>query len=284
MHPLFNNRNDATPAPTSEPRKTRTKLVKRPWFQLALAAVVLGGLCASPALAQHDWNMTITVDNQYDIYFGDSLLSVPTFVGGDTDWTNTEEYSETGVDPTAFLYVATASDQSVAQGFIGEFQNLTTSSTLVTNDDTGTPWEVFPAGAFSAALNVIDNTIPAGAWPAGAQPTQSQVQVAVNYATTNNEWLTPTSVPGHDNATGPAPWGTRAGIPGAAEWIWHDTGIGTSFPYPAPFDGFNHDEFLVFRIAGLAVPEPGSAVLALLAMSAWGVVPRRKRAAGNVAR
>lgn len=30
------------------------------------------------------------------------------------------------------------------------------------------------------------------------------------------------------------------------------------------------------------VPEPGSAVLALLAMSVWGLVPRRKRAAGNV--
>ena len=30
------------------------------------------------------------------------------------------------------------------------------------------------------------------------------------------------------------------------------------------------------------IPEPGSALLALLAMSAWGFIPRRKRAAGNV--
>jgi len=282
MKPFITHRNDTVPNPTSGSRDKRTKHVKQLWFQLALASVVLGGLCTSRAVALDNWQMTITVDNQYDIYFGDSLLSVPTFVGGDTNWMDVEVYNPIGIDPLAFLYVATASDHSVAQGFIGEFQNLTTGSTLLTNDDTGTPWEVFPAGAFLPALNGIDGSIPAGVWPAGVQPTQTQVQVAVNYATTNGLWVAPTSVPGHDNASGPAPWGTRAGIPLAAEWIWYDTGVGTSVPYPAPFDGFNHDEFLVFRIAGLATPEPGSAVLALLGMTVCGFVPRRKRTVNNV--
>ncbi|MFV1980729.1 MAG: PEP-CTERM sorting domain-containing protein [Rhodothermia bacterium] len=282
MNPLFTNRIDAVPDPASNSHKRQTKHLKRSCFQLALASAVLGGLCATNALAQDNWQMTITVDNQYDIYFGDSLLSVPTFVGGDTNWMDTEVWSPVGVDPTAFLYVATASDQAVAQGFIGEFQNLTTGNSFNTSDNTGTPWEVFPAGAYLAALNVIDSTIPATVWPISTQPTQSQVQTAVNYATTNGLWVTPTSAPGYDNASSPSPWGARPGIPGTAEWIWYDTGVGTSVPYPAPFDGFNHDEFLVFRIAGAAVPEPGSAVLALLAMSGMGLITRRKRAVRNV--
>jgi hypothetical protein len=40
-------------------------------------------------------------------------------------------------------------------------------------------------------------------------------------------------------------------------WIWHDSGRDPGFGYPAPYGGFNHDEFLIFRIAG-NVPEPAS--------------------------
>ncbi len=237
---------------------------------LAIMAIVF-----QSGVAQADnWTMAITVDNQYDIYFGDSFLTVPTFVGGDTDWTNTESWSITGVAPSAFLYVATASDHSVAQGFIGSFTNTTTANTFVTSDNVGTPWEVFPAGQYLALLNSIDASIPATVWPPGVQPTSSQVQTAVAYATSNNLWITPTSTPGYDNGSSPLPWGGRPGIPASAEWIWHDTGIGTSVPYPAPFDGFNHDEFLVFRVPGVAVPEPTSAALALIGMVA---VLRRKR-------
>ncbi len=226
---------------------------------LAMAAIVL---LSSTAQAD-DWTMAITVDNQYDIYFGDAFLTVPTFVGGDTDWMDTENWSITGVAPSAFLYVATASDHSIAQGFIGSFTNLTTATTFVTSDDASTPWEVFPAGQYLAALNAIDGSIPAGVWPASVQPVSSQVQTAVAYATTNNLWITPTSTPGYDNGSSPLPWGGRPGIPASAEWIWHDTGGVSAWPYPDPFGGFNHDEFLVFRVPGVAVPEPTSAALVL---------------------
>lgn len=53
-----------------------------------------------------DWTMAITVDNQYDIYFGDAYLTVPTFVGGDLNWPTVETWSITGVSSTAFLYVS----------------------------------------------------------------------------------------------------------------------------------------------------------------------------------
>jgi len=95
-------------------------------FALALTALLTVVPDISNTQADN-WTMTITVDNQYDIYFGDSFLTVPTFVGGDVNWPTVETWSITGVSPTAFLYVATASDHGVAQGFLGAFTNLTTA-------------------------------------------------------------------------------------------------------------------------------------------------------------
>ena len=214
------------------------------------------------------WVMDITVDNIYDIYFGDSLLTTATLAGSDANWMTTESWTITSVASSAFLYVATASDHSTAQGFIGSFKNTTTGSTYRTSDDASSPWEVFPAGQWLAALNAIDGTIPAGVWPVSTQPTVTQVQTAVAYATTNNLWVDPVSAPGYDNGSGPLPWGGRPGIPAASEWIWHDTGVGPGAPYPAPFTGFNHDEFLIFRVPGVAVPEPTCAALVLLGFAA----------------
>jgi hypothetical protein len=226
--------------------------------------------------------MTITVDNQYDIYFGDQYLTTPTYAGGDGSWFVPETWSVTGVNPTDFLYVATASDHSVAQGFIGEFTNLTTTNMFVTSDDPGTPWEVFPAGNFLPALNALDPSIPAGVWPISVQPTMSQVQTAVTYATVNNLWITPTSVPGYDNGSSPSPWGAVSGISPGAEWIWYDSGLDPGGFIPAPFNGFNHAEFLVFRVPGVPgavkMPEPASAVLSLLGAAGLALVARRRRA------
>ena len=69
-------------------------------------------------------------------------------------------------------------------------------------------------------------------------------------------------------------WNNRSGIPASAEWIWHDTGNDAGGFIPAPFRGFDHDEFLVLRVPGV-VPEPASLVLGLSACC-WLVVCRRK--------
>ena len=207
-----------------------------------------------------NWTMSMTVDNQYDVYFGDQYLTSPTYVGGAAHWPITDTWSISGVASTDDLYVATASDQRIAQGFLGEFTNLTSGYSFVTSAATGTPWQVFAAGAFLPQLNAIDPTIPSAVWPASQQPTQTQVQEAVAYATTNSLWLTPDSAPNYYNSDNPLPWGTRPGLPGNAEWIWHQAGVGSG-AYPAPFNGGNQDEFLVFRIAGASVPEPSTFVL-----------------------
>jgi hypothetical protein len=224
-----------------------------------------------------DWDIYITVDNQYDIYFG-TPTTTNFYAGGDTTWTTREYYQALGRLSTDYLYVATASDFSGAQGFLGTFTNTTTGNTISTGNS---QWEVFPAGAY-AATNP-NWPLP---WAPSVMPTQTQVDTAIAYAESNSLWVTPTSSPGYDNdlSTPIAPytweWGwTFADIEPSASWIWYDSGNDTyagTFR-PVPIIGFNHDEFLIFRLAGAAVPEPGSAVLALLGMSVLGFTPRRRK-------
>ncbi len=228
-----------------------------------MLTIALFGAAATLAHAD-DWTINMTVDNQYDVYFG-GPTSTALFVGGDTDWMTTETWTVTGASATDFLYVSTASDHSVAQGFLGEFTNTTQNITL----DTGSgAWEVFPAGRWLKEINASWPSV----WPSSVMPTQSEVDQAIAFATANSLWQTPDTSPGYENSSSPLPWGTRPGISGDAEWIWHDSGLQTSpSPYPAPFDGFNHNEFLVFRVPN--VPEPGT-LLGLLAMAPLALLRR----------
>jgi hypothetical protein len=221
---------------------------------------------ASPALAD-DWTMTITVDNQYDIYFG-TPTATDYFAGGDTTWSTIETYNAYGRASTDYLYVATASDHSVAQGFIGVFSNVTQGTTIKTGD---AAWEVFPAGKY---LQLIDPSWPA-VWPGSVQPTQSEVDQAIAYAETNGLWQPTSFDPTWTNASHGGPWPTNLpGIPSDANWIWHDAGVTGTF-YPDPYGGANQEEFLVFRIAGAAVPTPGTGVL--IGAGSLTLLRRRRR-------
>ncbi|MBL8746924.1 MAG: hypothetical protein JNK58_11275 [Phycisphaerae bacterium] len=213
-------------------------------------------LAAVPARAD-DWVINMTVDNQFDCYFG-TPFSTNFLAGSGNNWSNTYTFNALGRLPTDYLYVATSSDQNVAQGMIGTFANTTTNMTTDTGD---LVWEVFPAGQYLQQMGLGN-----GPWPPSLQPTQAQVDIAINYAETNGLWVTP--VAGGFN--GVAPWGTRPGISNNARWIWHSA---NGDPDPTS-PGFNHDEFLVFRIAG-AVPAPGA--VSLLSLAAVGLM-RRSRA------
>ncbi len=241
----------------------KTKVTTR----IILTAVLT--VCFAGTLQAEDWDMYITVDNQYDIYFGTSTTTTAA-PGGDNEWTDREYYQALGRLPTDYLYVATASDQNVAQGFLGTFTNTTTNVTISTGDAV---WEVFPAGAYEAT-NPYWNTT--GVWPAGQMPTQTQVDTAIAYAEANSLWVAPTAVAGYDNDTSTSifpyltvwGWIPFADIEPSASWIWYDSGNDPgSASWPAPLDGFNHDEFLVFRVPGIA-PEP-----ATLGVLALGLVP-----------
>jgi len=197
-----------------------------------------------------DWDMYLTVDNQFDVYFGTPTATTDAVVGGGTNWTLEYHYTAEDRLPTDYLYVATASDHLVAQGFIGTFTNVTLDLTTNTGDDV---WEVFPAGAYEET-----NPYWPGSWPSSLMPTQDQVDTAIAFAQEYGYWYTPVSATGYDNdpLTDPetpysTPWGvTYPNIPADAMWIWHESGAYYDCSLPSPLCGYNHDEFLVFRVAG----------------------------------
>jgi len=208
----------------------------------ASSAVLVGlGFSSQPVCAD-DWSMHLTVDNEFRVYFG-SAAATSFYAGDGTFWGNTYNFAATNRPPSDFVYVVTASDQTQAQGFIGEFTNTTTSVTALTG---GPAWQVFPAGAYAAT-----NPFAPLPWPPSQMPTQAQIDTAIAYATANNLWVTPTSPPGYTNGVGP--WGLRPNIPAAAAWIWYDSGRNGGPPSPL-IGSFNHDEFLVFRIRGAGTP------------------------------
>lgn len=239
---------------------------------IALATLVT----SSTAAMAEDWKLTITVDNFYTAYYG-TPTTTSGVIGSDGNWPTVETYNVTGRAPSDYLYVSTASDFGVAQGFIASFTNVSTGKNVLT----GSPvWEVFPAGKYLQQLNSANPGLGFGvsSWPASLQPTTAQTNAAIAYASANGLWTTPSSYAGYDNdpstpvaGANPPPYqGSAAlwqsqGLPKNAAWIWYDSGkdLSTYLSYPKPFRGFNHDEFLVFRIAGAAEIKPQTGTLSV---------------------
>src|SRR5689334_3096700 len=88
----------------------------------ALCAGVFGMFAAGAAQADAI-RVSMTVDNSYALFVG-NLNGATTFIGTDPNWPTVETYNF-NLDSSAYLYVVTASDRSVAQGFLGQFQNPT---------------------------------------------------------------------------------------------------------------------------------------------------------------
>ncbi len=246
--------------------------------RLAGIAAVLSGMAG--AARADDWDIHLTVDNQFDVYYG-TPMTTTFYAGGGNNWMVEYNFTALGRPSTDYLYVATASDHGVAQGFIATFKN-TTLNTKLNTDIVG--WQVFPAGQYLQPLFGMT-----GPWPASLMPTQAQVDAAIAYATTNNLWVAPTTASGYDNdpttPLTPYSWIWSTSLPNvdkSAQWIWYDSGRSPGFPgyIPAPFAGFNHDEFLVFRVPGIA-PEPTS--MALLGIGGAALMRLRRRTAGRSA-
>lgn len=204
----------------------------------------------------------MTVDNQFDAYVGTASATVGAAVGSSSVWSTTESFTVTGMLPSDYFYVSTASDWSAAQGFLGEFTNVTQSLQFNTGS---TAWEVFPVGQY---LQLVDGSWPT-TWAFNTMPTQGEVDQALAYGAANPAvWTTPAEFLDWDNrlAGNITTWGTRPGIDASAEWIWNNTGSANPFS-----PGANHDEFLIFRVRGVPAP----ATVALLGLG--GLVATRRR-------
>lgn len=126
-----------------------------------------------------------------------------------------------------YLYIACWSDDEGFQGLIGSFTGI---ATIHTGDSR---WRVLATG-----INKGNSQFP----------TSAEINTAIS-AAQPTDW----KVPAVGAPNGGAPWGRAvAGISDQARWIWHDSGRDTRARFPnapyVPFAGFNHQEFLIFRI------------------------------------
>lgn len=228
-------------------------------IRAALCAGALG-LLASGAAQADAIKVSMTVDNSYALYTGD-LTSATTFVGSDPNWPTVETYNF-NLPSSAFLYVVTASDQAVAQGFLGQFENLTNNYKFYSQDP---QWQVMATGLGSTGAPYTGSA-------ADLALLSQEIQDANGGGNASNGWTNFTAGP----ANGSSPWGNMAGIDPAAKWVWYAGGNCNSINPTSP--GCNAGEWLVFRIAVAAtpVPEPATLVLAGLGLAAAAFTRRRR--------
>lgn len=182
-------------------------------------------------------NGHFTCDNCYAVYIGNAAgvtqKILPSdasngIVNGSAGEIFEGENITFDADPTSdWFYLIAWSDDTSYQGLIGSF----TGGRVV---NTGNPkWEVLPtkknAGVGKEthpSANEINNFI------ASAQP---------------SDWKKPHVGPTNANTNQIYGGSTKVNnVPLDANWIWYNSGKDTS--KTAPFNGFNHDEFLIFRI------------------------------------
>jgi hypothetical protein len=233
----------------------------------AYCAALLAALGSGPAQADAI-KVAITVDNSYALFVGD-FNGATTFIGADFNWPTVETYNF-NLASSAYLYVVTASDRSVAQGFLGQFENLTTNYKFYSQD---TQWQVMATGLGAAA--------PYSGSAADLALLTQEIQDANGGGNPSIGWTGLTA--GGSNGVGP--WGAMSGIDAAARWVWYAGGnCNASNPTQG---GCNANEWLVFRIAVAAtptnphpgpgnLPEPTSLALGGLGLALASIVRRRR--------
>lgn len=207
-----------------------------PRLALSAAALLLAG-ALTPGFAQADAiRVSMTVDNSYALFLGD-LNGATSFVGSDGNWPSVETYNF-NLSKSAYIYVVTASDRSVAQGFLGQFDNLSTGYTFYSQDP---QWQVMATGL---GLNA-----PYSGSSADLALLSQEIQDANAGGNPSQGWTGFTA--GGNN--GSSPWGSMANIDAAAKWVWYGGGnCDRSNPTQG---GCDAGEWLVFRIAVAATPD-----------------------------
>jgi hypothetical protein len=242
----------------------------KPTLTASVLAACVGLLVAHPAHADAI-KVSMTVDNSYALFVGDRSVAT-TFVGSDSNWPSVESYSF-NLARDAYLYVVTASDRSVAQGFLGQFENQTSGYKFYSQNP---QWQVMATG--------LGPNAPYTGSAADLQLLSKEIQDANGGGNPSQGWRSFTA----GGANGSSPWGTMAGIDALASWVWYAAGsCNNTNPTQG---GCDAGEWLVFRIAVAAtpdnpipdnpisgtVPEPTSIALAGLGLALAAALRRKK--------
>lgn len=194
------------------------------------------------------FDVTITADNQYGLYTGDGTTA-NSYVGGEfatlaADIWDPETYNLT-LDDDSYIYITSWSDLSVYQGLMAAFES--DQATVLTGDPR---WEVTATGINRAN----------GAAPVPLVDLTTEIQNANAGTNPSNGWVPAFAGPLND---GSGVWNAviGGGMPAEARWTWYNSGDDPRGN--APFLGFDHDEYLIFRIP-VNVPEPAGFMLVAL--------------------
>ncbi len=217
------------------------------------ALIAVAGLCVASGAASAGVIATLTADNHYAIYTGNSWEDI-TFVGrnelgaggssGGYNWSNAETWK---FEPGAYIYVAVWSDDAVAQGWLGQF-DLGDGNLLLSSDKR---WE------YVATDQNLGDGDPA--------PSVKDIGSWVNLADAKELW----DEPFVGGSNGVSPWGNIADVSEDARWTW---GNPSNRENPL-IGGDTFEEYQIFRIP-TGVPTPGGAALALMA---GAVMVKRRR-------
>ena len=213
------------------------------------------------------FDVTVTADNQYGLYTGTQTQAL-NYAGGEyailaSDIWTPESYTMT-LPEDQFIYVTSWSDHNTYQGLMAQFDN---GSGLILSGDP--QWQVTATGI------TRDN----GAPPVSITDLSNQIVLANAGSNASGGWGA--AYAGFYNDPSSL-WGTAigGGMASSARWMWYDSGMDPSAN--APFVGFNHDEYLIFRIPIKArpgdpdnprVPEPATSILFVL--GSLGLLSRR---------
>lgn len=130
-----------------------------------------------------------------------------------------------------YLYLIAWSDDTTMQGLIGSF--TVNGETIHTGDE---GWEVLATG------HNLDSH---------EYPDKNQINTFIANSTPP-DWLPPFAGAINNPPEGKPYRSKIADIPDEARWVWHDSNQDARNKYPqrpyVPFSGFDHNEFLIFRI------------------------------------
>jgi hypothetical protein len=177
-------------------------------------------------------------DNCYAVYLGDQngvltkLLPTGTANGVYNTLASQIFNGEDILPFTAYtgdwFYIIAWSDDAQKQGLIGEFIG---TQTIFSGNSA---WEVFPT-----KQNYNNQQAPDAA----------EINSFITAANNSSAWVAPAVGPINLNSDiiyTSSPNIKVNNVDDNANWMWHDSGNDTSAG--KPFEGFNHDEFLIFRI------------------------------------